>query len=106
MAVEAAIFNKDFVSPVPGDNHASQVDASDVALQTLGVKDRLAVRALEIHPKRCQEIEIRMVAGHCKDEAVGDGQLALGRREDDGIQVYAGNGRVEVSCHLAILDAV
>jgi hypothetical protein len=43
LAVEAPVFDEDFVSPGTGHNHASHIDSWDIAFERLGIANRTAL---------------------------------------------------------------
>src|SRR5580692_7441940 len=105
-AVEAAILDKNLVRPIAGNNHASKIDAWNVAFEAARVAGRTAVLPFDANAQRLEKFEIRKIAGESKDKVVGQGHRTLGRDDGDGVRIHAGDATFEIRCDLTVLNAI
>src|ERR1035441_934502 len=79
LAVEAAVFDEDFVGALAGYDDSTEVDAGDVGLKRRLIAHWAAIVGfVEFDAEAFDEVEVGMVAGEGEDEVSGDGHIAVG----------------------------
>ena len=71
LAVEATVFDEDFVGTLARDYDSGEIDSGDVTLECRGVADGAAVVAfVEGDAEAFDKAEVRMIAGERENEVV------------------------------------
>jgi len=86
LAVKASIFDEDFIGAGAGDDHACDIDSTNIAFQRYWIADRamLLLRQLDAHA--AQKIVVRMIADQREHEVVLQTQRSARGDEDDVVE--------------------
>jgi hypothetical protein len=93
LAVEAAVFDEDFVGAFAGDDDAAEVDARNIGLERGGIADRASiVGCVECDAERFDESEVGVVTGQREDEVIWQRDRACGCCKGDVVFADICNG--------------
>jgi len=107
LAVEATVFDEDFVGSLAGDDDSGKIDTGNVALKCGGVADGAAsVGLVEGNSQTFNKAEVGVIAGEGEDELVGQDDFAFGSCQIDVVFVDPCDVGAEVGLDLAVLDAI
>src|SRR5262249_13850654 len=106
LAVEATVFDEDFIGARTCHDHTSHIYAWNIALKGHGIAHRPTLLCREFNTHGAKEIVIGVISSEGEHEVILDGDFAFGSLQDYMVEGNLLHGGVEVSRDLAVFDAI